>query len=101
MGARVIKLPNGLLGYFSGIVDDFTYINLTEEEMQKMLYEERNMHPLQAQIKIKRGLDDIKPFSTIKGSGLDRWADAIETIKMRHGQERLDELEEEIKNGNY
>lgn len=92
MPARIVRLPNGLLGRFSTVVDDFTQINLTQYEMQCLLYTNYHMHPLEAKQKIIAGINDIKPFSTQKGSGLDRWYRDLHTIKFRHGSGRVKEL---------
>ena len=93
MGWRIVKQPNGLLARFSDIVDDFTDMDMTEAEAIKVCLENMSLHD--AEIKVKAGLEDWKPWTSGKrGSGLDRWNDCIRKVKCIHGdgiaQERVE-----------
>lgn len=87
MGKRIVKQPNGLLAYFSEIVDDFTIYDMTEAEAMEELTKE--MGRLDARAKLRRGLRDEVgwPGPTRNGSGLERFRDAIDTIRRVHGDE--------------
>ncbi len=72
MPSRVVKQPNGLLGYFSTIVDDFTYINMSRDEMIEVC--RGHMGNQEAVDKVDRGIADAM-----------RWKDSLTTIVVVHG----------------
>lgn len=88
MPQYVVRQPNGLLATFSTIVDDFTVLDATEAEMRaewidKIGREEGNA-------KVQRGVDDDMTGlgDTTAADGLNRWRDALRTIRMVHGEDR-------------
>jgi hypothetical protein len=87
MGSRIVKQPNGLLGLFSGVVDDFTAINMTEKEAIEECREKLGRKD--AIEKVRRGVADeaVPPFivASDRNDGLDRWRAAIRTISIMHG----------------
>lgn len=94
MAWRMVKQPNGLLARFSDIVDDFTHLNMTENEAIQVCMTEHGMSEEAAKAKVRGGVEDWRPWTQgTPGTGHDRWDDAIETIKDIHGiatvQERL------------
>ena len=88
MGWRIVKQPNGLLGRFSDVVDDFTHIDMTQDEAIDACLNHLGRHD--AALKVQRGIDDepIPPFieASGKNDGLDRWRAAIETVAAIHGR---------------
>jgi hypothetical protein len=94
MAWRIVKQPNKLLASFSDIIDGFMMINMTEEEAVQYCIDDRDLGKESAKTKVEAGINDYKPWTlNTKGSGLDRWEDCIKTIKMRHGDDALGELE--------
>lgn len=47
MATKIVKLPNGLYGRFSTVVDEFTHMNYTKQEMEYLLETEYRMFPIQ------------------------------------------------------
>ena len=84
MGWRIVKQPDGLLSRFSDIVDNFTHQNMNEEEALKVCIQE-GLTPEQAKTKVQSGVDDLIPFTNIKGTGTTRYEDCIKTINIIHG----------------
>jgi hypothetical protein len=73
MPSRVHRQPNGLYARFSTIVDDFTDVNLTREEMISTLMVIWGMREADAIAKIERGHDTA------------RLSEDIETVRFAHG----------------
>lgn len=100
MAWRIIKQPNGLFGRFSDVVDSFTHINLSDDQVIHMCMYEYDCGPITAARKLQAATEDWKPWKDgVKGSGHDRWDDAIKTIRDIHGEDHLNELLHEIANG--
>lgn len=94
MGWRIVLQPNGKLARFSDIVDDFTHMDMTAEEATEVCRE--HMGRREAKEKVRAGLKDHKPWTVgVKGSGLDRWKDCLETIRSVHGKKRADEVKKD------
>lgn len=97
MGTRFVKQPNGLLARFSTVVDDFTHTNLTEHAAFDLCQTERDCSESAARKMVQAGMEDWKPWTNgAKGSGLDRWQDALEKIRTAHGDSRVVELESDM-----
>jgi len=93
MPSRFVMQPNGFLARFSTVVDDFTEMNMTESEAEKLIqdeYAERAKHD--AEQAIARAKADTNG---------ERWNDCLSTIRDIHGpdtvSERLSFLEPEQK----
>lgn len=86
MGWRIVRQPNGLLARFSSIVDHFTHVNLTETEAFEVCRDEGCSVDL-AKDKVSAGVQDFKPWTRTPGTGLERWEDCLDTIRMVHGEE--------------
>jgi hypothetical protein len=71
----IVRQPNGLLARFSGNVDNFTNLNMTEAEALECCLEYCGTRD--ARRKVSAGVMD---------RGLDRWSDCIDTIKTTHGK---------------
>lgn len=95
MGWRIVKQPNGLLARFSEVVDDFTHYDMTEDEAIECCREWLGRD--EAEEKVAKGLRDepCPPFVIASGKddGLDRYRDAVATIRLVHGDEQADEAE--------
>jgi len=97
MPKRIVRQPNGLLAEFSTIVDHFTACHMTEDEaLGQAAYSVGRDH---AEAKVRRGLDDDmtgigEPSG--KGDGLDRFRDAIETIRLVHGEDEAAKQEADL-----
>jgi len=85
MPQRVIKQPNGKLAVFSTIVDGFTIIDANYQEM--IDYWIGELGEAEGTAKVQRGIDDDTTgiCKTTKRDGLNRWRDAIATIRFQHG----------------
>ncbi len=93
MAWRIVKQPNGLLARFSDIVDDFTHIDMTENEALEVCREYCGIED--AKRKVLAGVQDWKPWTMgVLGSGLDRWNDSIEKIESVHGKEIAEKRKE-------
>ena len=91
MAWRIVKQPNGKLARFSDIADNFTHWNMTEKQALDLC--RSFMGEGQAQEKVRAGIEDHKPWQNkVKGSGTDRWEDALETIEMQHGEKAMLEI---------
>lgn len=87
MGWRFVKQPNGRLGLFSDIVDDFTYYDLTPEEAYEVAIE-KGCGKHDAAKKVENGVKDEKPWMIgVYGDGTARWKDAMEAIERVHGRD--------------
>lgn len=88
MGSYFVLQPNGLLGRFSTVVDDFTHVNLTREEALEVYVEgELESVRRQAEAAVERGLKDELPHQHGNfGDGTARWKRAISTVQTRHGK---------------
>lgn len=91
MAWRIVKQPNGMLARFSDIVDNFTDLNLTEAEALELC--EVYAFPLEAERRVKAGIEDWKPWQDDKkGDGLSRWKDCLDTIQVIHGKGAVQEI---------
>lgn len=81
-----MRQPNGLLGRFSDIVDDFTHINMTHDEAIDVCLEDLGRH--EAAEKVRRGEDDDPIWGNEKPcpEKLMRWKDSLSTIRSIHGE---------------
>jgi hypothetical protein len=87
MAYRYVLQPNGLLGRFSDVVDNFTHVNLTPDEALQLEIE-AGMAQLRrdASAKVERGLKDELPHTHgLYGDGTARWNAALSTISGIHG----------------
>jgi hypothetical protein len=97
MAWRFVKQPNGLLARFSEVVDDFTEYDMSVSDALE--YCKPLMGTLDANGKVDRALaDDMTGIGQASplGDGLDRFRDAIATIKQIHGYETALEREREL-----
>ena len=93
MAWRIVKQPNGLLARFSDIVDDFTHMDMTENEALEVCREYCGIED--AKRKVLAGVQDWKPWTMgVLGSGCDRWNDSVETIELVHGKEIAEKFKE-------
>jgi hypothetical protein len=82
MAWRIVKQPDGLLARFSEVVDNFTAVNMTEQEAVEEC-QLRGLSLAEAKEKVRRGIEDepVRGFvERTANDGLDRWRDALETI---------------------
>jgi hypothetical protein len=101
MGQAIVRQPDGKLACFSSVSDNFTMWDATEEEAVAYCVDELDLGPNSARAMVQRGLDDLKPFSTKHGSGLDRWDDSLQTIATVHGEKVLRERMAEMGFSDY
>jgi hypothetical protein len=95
MPSRFVLQPNGLLGRFSTIVDNFTHCNLTKEEAIEIA--RLDMGKQEAEEKVERGLKDEIPWKVgVYGDGTARWRDSLEDIEIRHGKKEREKIEKEL-----
>ena len=83
MANRAVKQPNGLYARFSDVVDGFTHINFSREDMLKIFGDE--MGPFEAGLKLERA--DTSP---------DRFDEAIAAVACIHGTAEARRCREEM-----
>ena len=88
MSSFFLRQPNGKLARFSSFVDDFTMFDLTPEEAEALVLEELvEDAKRKAKEAVQRALDDVPPrMHGVKGTGLQRWQSALETVEAIHGK---------------
>lgn len=85
MGWRIVKQPNGRYARFSDIVDTFTHMNMTRTDALMLCVD-------MCGSKMARAKVDGADADTVwgeqgDGSGLCRWRDCLETIRVIHGED--------------
>lgn len=91
MAWRIVKQPNGFYARFSDIVDNFTHMNMTEDEAHTLC--RGFMGEDEARRKVRAGVEDWKPWTEENpGNGSERWDDSLETIQMVHGETGIEEV---------
>ena len=86
MAWRIVKQPNGKLARFSDIVDDFTDMNMTEDEAFDLCRHYLGVED--SKRKVRAGVEDWIPWTVeTPGDGTTRWIDSIETILDVHGSD--------------
>ncbi|WP_455233188.1 hypothetical protein [Geopseudomonas aromaticivorans] len=97
MAWRFVRQPNGLLARFSDVVDDFTDGNLTAQDAFDICTSEHGLTETEARRKVQAGVEDWRPWTNgVKGSGLDRWQASLESIRMMHGDAKVQEVERDM-----
>lgn len=91
MPSYVALQPNGKLAVFSSIVDDFTVLDATEEQLIDYFLD--HMGRKDAREKVQRGLNDeaIEPGEKMHPP-LHRWKESLDTMRVVHGRKRLEEF---------
>jgi hypothetical protein len=88
MAWRIVKQPNGLFARFSDVVDNFTHMQMTQEQALGVCRE--HMSESEAQNKVQAGVEDHIPWTVgVKGKGTSRWEDALDSIKAVHGKKAM------------
>lgn len=88
MPSYVLKTPNEKFAIFSSVVDDFTWTDLSHEELMEAAVEQWGKKI--AIEKVERGLADEPLWKDPdEGDGLNRWRDACENIALQHGLKHL------------
>lgn len=82
---RIVRQPNNLFARFCEVVDDFTHIDMTEDEARDLCVE---LDVVNVEQKMKRAILD-RNESGVPGDGLGRWREACEEIEAVHGLDRL------------
>jgi hypothetical protein len=91
MAWRIVRQPNGLLARFSDVVDNFTDMNMSEVEAYELCRESMGIED--AREKVRAGVEDWKPWThRVKGDGLSRWADCLNSIKVIHGEREVENV---------
>lgn len=96
----MLKQPNGLIAFFSSVVDDFTVWDATPEEA--LAHGVEKWGRSEAQDELDKALMDIglwKPYSA--DDGLGRWRESLTTVAFQHGVKRLKERLEELGFGDF
>jgi|SRR5580765_843205 len=85
MGWRIIKQPNDLFARFSEIVDDFTDLDMTAQDVIELCKAEYGLSSDASQGKLQRAIDNPQ-----------RWFEALEIIKDVHGEDKANERKQGI-----
>lgn len=96
MSSFFLRQPNGKLARFSTFIDDFTEFDMTPEEAESVVLEERiEEAKREAKEAVQRALDDVPPrMHGVKGTGLQRWQTALETVEAIHGKKKRKKREQ-------
>lgn len=87
MAWRFVRQPDGKLARWSDIVDAFTHYDLDEPDAIGVALSDCGLGA--ALSKIKRAQDDEEPWKEgVKGDGLSRWRDCVETMERVHVPEQ-------------
>lgn len=82
MGWRIVRQPDGKLARWSDVVDNFTHYGLTESQALALC--EDVMPSWEAAEKVRAGVEDHEPWTIgVKGDGLSRWRDCMESLGYR------------------
>jgi hypothetical protein len=94
MGWRIVKQPNGRLARFSDVVDDFTHMDLTEQEARDVC-RANDCSVSEAAEKVRRGVADepVPGFIEDDGEPLKRWREALRMVAVVHGYQRAADRE--------
>jgi len=92
MAWRIVKQPNGRFARFSDIVDNFTHYEMSEDDVIDLCINECSLSKENAELKLGSAKDDIKPYTSEKGSGHDRWDDCLKTIRIIHGKKEMNKI---------
>lgn len=90
MPSYMLKQPDGLIAVFSSVVDDFTYMNLTEAEAMEVGASEWGERT--AREKLDRGLKDERLWpndENFVSDGQGRWREACGSIAFQHDLKHL------------
>lgn len=91
MAWLIVKQPNGRLARFSDVVNDFTHLDMSEEDALALCRE--IMPPSVATRTVQDAQDDIRPgIQNAKGNGLWRWKHSLQSIAMVHGLQAVEKL---------
>jgi hypothetical protein len=85
MAWRVVKQPSGRYAIFSEVVDNFTLIDATRDEMVRECCQ-KGMGVIEAIEKVDRAFKD----QAVRRNG-SRWSEAIDIIRDVHGEAALRE----------
>jgi len=105
MSWKFVKQPNGRLARYSGYVDHFTHLNLTEEAAMEYCTLYARMSNDEAETKVKSALLDraLDVNDGAEGSGHDRWDECIQRILdlyKRNAEKTSDDIVDAIEQQN-
>ncbi|MNU27281.1 hypothetical protein D3C71_156670 [compost metagenome] len=90
MPSYMLKQPDGLIAIFSSVVDDFTHMNMSEEQALAVGTQEWGERT--AREKLGRALADESVWpgdADFVSDGLGRWREACGDIAFQHGVKHL------------
>lgn len=97
MGEQIIKQPDGKYAIWSSFIDNFTYLNLTKEEVIEIKTREA-INRIKLEInEIIEIIDNNKKRTQFT---LD-WKDALKKVKEIHGDKEVNKINKEIKEEYY
>lgn len=92
MPSQIVQQPDGRFARFSTIVDDFTHLNCTDQEMLEVLLQE-GLNNGEAWNKIVRAkLNCAHLDHAVASEPLARWNACLETIREVHGEKKVEEI---------
>ena len=98
---HVVKQPNGLFAIWVDFMDNFTYLNVPEDQLKDLLTARYDFPEEVTTKEIENGVNDIKPWTTISGNGLDRWNNHITAIKRVHKQDRYNQIMKDLETNQF
>jgi hypothetical protein len=93
MGNQIIRMPSGKYAIWSSIVDDFVFVNATEQDIVDY-YVEKEIRQIrwdvgQKIIQLEAGKPSGNPFTLT-------WEEALQTMDEVHGKDRVTQFIEEF-----
>lgn len=97
MGWRIVKQPNGRFASYSEVVDNFTHLNMTEDEALQMCQDEYRLSETEAHRKVQDGINDWSPYALgMPNSIHHRWDEALYLIGSYHGEDEVKKIKAKI-----
>ena len=95
MGHQIIKQPNGKFGIFSSVVDDFVFINATEQDIVDFYVKKFTR---ETRISVAKDILTLEDGQMRKPAAWNKktFGEALDWIEHVHGKQRREAREAEI-----
>lgn len=93
MGRQIIKQPNGKYCIFSSIVDNFTYYDMTEDEIVELWANEERE---QIAKRVKENIEKLEPGEKPYYQFTQRYEEYLALIEEIHGKEEMENVKNTI-----
>lgn len=99
MPQYIVKQPNKLYGRFSTIVDDYTHLNFSREEMIEVLqFKGCGQTDIDRHL---RAADDDEPIygRRVESDGLDRWRYCLKVVPLNKDEQAVQRVMDDLATG--